>query len=391
MALAVSQVEPSAESPEEISLPRVLYAVVMDPSQKYGSLEEQIAFLVRAFDEHGSLFLPLFICPDAPRTPTPLERHGVSIECLDLSRFRFKNLRRLLALIRNRCIDVVHWNFYTPLANSYLWWLTLLRPRLKHYLTDHNSRPVPLPAPTHGPRKLIKRLLLKRYAKVVCVSQFVFDCLDRDQTWSNLVCCRHFINTARFRPNEDMRFRLRKEQEVQDRFVLLTVAHLIPDKGVDVAVRALAELPEEAILWVIGEGPEAGSLRALAEGLKVSGRLRFHGPQRNVEPFMQAADCLLCPSMWAEAAGLANLEGQASGLPVIASRIGGIPEYVEHERTGYLFPRGDAKGLAACVRRLMADPALVRQFSRAAQDLVHLHFSPEARLRDMLALYQRSR
>ena len=89
--------------------------------------------------------------------------------------------------------------------------------------------------------------------------------------------------------------------------------------------------------------------------------MRFLGLQRNVEPFMQAADCLVCPSLWAEAAGLVNLEAHASGLPVLASRIGGIPEYVADGETGLLFEPENAGALADAVVRLAADPDLVKR------------------------------
>jgi glycosyltransferase involved in cell wall biosynthesis len=114
----------------------------------------------------------------------------------------------------------------------------------------------------------------------------------------------------------------------------------------------------------------------------------FHGPQRHVEPFMQGADCCLCPSLWAEAAGLVNLEAQASGLPVIASDIGGIPEYVSEGKTGFLFPPGDAAELANRVCRLLTDPGLQQRFGRAARQLAEQQFSPAARLAEMVDLYR---
>jgi hypothetical protein len=179
------------------SLSRVLYVVLLDPSHKFGSIEEQIAILAREFEGQGSLFLPLFIVPERPNAATPLEQHGVAIECLDLRRFRLRTLRHLLALIKRNRIDLVHWNFLAPLSNGYVWALTLLRPRLRHFFTDHNSRVYPLAGAVRGPKRLLKRLLLCRYAKVCCVSQFVLDCLAKQDSWTNLICYRHFINTAR--------------------------------------------------------------------------------------------------------------------------------------------------------------------------------------------------
>ena len=369
-------------------LPRVLYAVAMDPSAKFGSMEEQMVFLARAFQKEESLFLPLFESPGSQERPTPMEEAGVPIACLDMRRFRWHVLSELLSLIRHHKIDIVHWNFSSALSNSYLWWLTLLRPGVKHFFTDHTSHNFPLPRATGGWKKQCKRLLLTRYAKVICVSQFVFDCLQAQGTWSNLVCCKHFVNPARFRPDRALRASVRTDLNAEGRFVLLTVAHLIKAKGVDVALRALTLLPDSVVLWVIGAGPEADQLRMLTQELELTQRVVFLGPQRHVERFMPGADCLVCPSVWAEAAGLVNLEAQSSGLPVIAANVGGIPEYVVHGRTGLLFPPGDVEALARHVRRLQADAAYRQRLGEAARGLVEQQFSPAALLSETMALYR---
>jgi glycosyltransferase involved in cell wall biosynthesis len=388
-ALDQEVARPLESPPAAVSrLPRVLYVAAMDPTQKFGSMEEQMAFLARAFAEDGSVFLPLFDCRIARGQPTPLEAAGVMIECLDMSRFRWLVLSRLLALIRRHRIGIVHWNFSAALFDSYMWWLTLLRPQVKHYFTDHNSRSFPLPAAAGGWKKRLKRLLLARYAKVLCVSRFVQDSLQEQGVWSNLECCLHFVNTDRFQPDPQVRAKVRRERHAEDRFVLLTVAHLIKEKGIDVALRALGLLPEEVVLWVIGGGAEGDALRGLAREMGLGERVVFLGQQAHVEPFMQAADCFVCPSVWAEAAGLVNLEAQASGLPVIASRVGGIPEYVADGRSGFLFSPGDAAELADCVSRLVADPGLRRRMGAAARELALQQFSPAARLPEMIALYR---
>jgi glycosyltransferase involved in cell wall biosynthesis len=362
--------------------------VALDPSQKFGSLEEQMCLLARAFEHRGSLFLPLFLCPPGPGKTRQLEEAGVAAECLDLGRFRFRTLWQLLGLLRRQRLEVIHWNFSDPLCNGYVWWLTLLRPWVKHYFTDHNSRFLPLPSPASLLTRTVKRLLLKRYRKVVCVSRFVQDCLTRQRTWSNLHCCLHFINTSRFKPDAAVRTQLRRTLEAEGRFVLLTVAHLIPEKGVDVVLRALKALPQEIVLWVVGDGREAETLKALAHELGLGPRARFLGLQRNVAPYMQAADCFVCPSLWAEAASLVNLEANACGLPVVGSKIGGIPEYVADGETGLLFPPGDHVALAERVRRLSSSPQLWQQMSAAARTAAVERFSAERRLHEYLDLYR---
>src|SRR5262245_55452182 len=109
-------------------LRRVLYAIGLAPGRKFGSLEEQIFLLGRAFQEHGSLFMPLFLCPPGPDKLRHYLDAGLPAECLDLTTFSLPRLRQLVRLVRRRRIQIVHWNFTPPLVNGYLWALSLLAP-----------------------------------------------------------------------------------------------------------------------------------------------------------------------------------------------------------------------------------------------------------------------
>jgi glycosyltransferase involved in cell wall biosynthesis len=285
-------------------------------------------------------------------------------------------------------IEVVHWNFFAPLTNSYVWALTALRPSVQHYFTDHNSRDAGASARA-GRAAMLKRVLLKRYARVIGVSRFVVDYLRKQSVWPNPECLLHFINTDRFTPDAAARAAVRQQLGVSDaRFVLVSTGYLIHAKGIDTAIRALARLPEGVELWVVGDGAEMPALQQLSAELGVAGRVRFLGLQSRVEQFMQAADCFVCPSRWAEAAGLVNIEAQACGVPVVAARIGGIPEYVADGRTGLLFAPEDHEDLARAVRRLLDDPAECREMGRRAREAAVEHFSPAARLDDFLDLYR---
>ncbi len=166
------------------------------------------------------------------------------------------------------------------------------------------------------------------------------------------------------------------------------MGQLIAHKGVDVAVRALAELPADVVLWLVGDGEQRAELEQLCRELGVADRVHFLGMQQFVQPFMQAADVLVCPSRWREAAGLVNLEAQACGLPVVASAIGGIPEYVEDGCSGMLFPPEDHQRLAACLRSLRDNPALRQTMADEARRVAVERFSPSARLDEYLRVYQ---
>jgi glycosyltransferase involved in cell wall biosynthesis len=390
-ATSILEVPPRNDpaSSEVSRLKRVLFVLRLDPAGKFGSIEEQVLTLARSFRDRGSLFLPVFLRPLDPESANQYAREGLVAEALDLAQFRPGTLLRLLALIRRDRIEVVNWNFYHPLFNGYLWALTVLRPGVEHYFTDHISRPPAGAGPESGGglKSRIKRVLASRYRKVLCVSDYVLAQVS-GVAGSRAERIHHFVNTDRFRPDPSVRREVRQALGAAEEFVAVTVSYLIKDKGIDVALKALAHLPEVVQLWVVGEGPERGNLQALARNLGLRQRVRFLGPKRNVESILQAADCALCPSIWAEAAGLVNIEALACGLPVVASRIGGIPELIADGRTGFLFAPGDPQDLADRIQRLTSDEPLRRRMGQEARSDAVERFSTQSQIGLYLALYR---
>lgn len=367
-------------------LRRVLYAVQLEAARKFGTMEEQLFLLAQAFYQRGGLFLPVFQ-GELGTAGVRYAAAGLRAAGLDWRRFQWRQLGQLRRLIHEHQIEIIHWNFFSPLSNGYVWALSLLNPGVKHYFTDHNSREAQR-AGGGRVKRLAKRMLLRRYGRVIGVSRYVADCLRNQGVWPEPECCLHFVNTDRFRPDAATRDHLRRELGAEDRFVLMTVAQLIRAKGVDVAIRALTRLPERIVLWVAGAGAAADELRLLTRELGLESRVRFLGLQSDVAPLMQAADCFVCPSRWEEAAGLVNIEAQACGLPVVASHVGGIPEYVADGRTGLLFPVGDDAALAGHLRRLYDEPHTRRALGETARERVVAEFSAGRRLRDYLDLYR---
>jgi glycosyltransferase involved in cell wall biosynthesis len=371
-------------------LQRVLYAIAMNPD-RFASMEEQTFLLTRAFQQRGGFFLPLFICSHRTGNPPVYEAAGLRAECLDLHHFRIRTLWQLVRLIRRDRIELIHWSFTQPLTNAYLWALTLLTPGVRHYFTDHTSRPLPLARPARGLKRALKKILYQRYARVFGISQFVTDHL-REQGCSSDLCTRpYFLNTDRFRPDPSVRAAIRQEFDATGNFVVIVVAYLIRAKGVDVAIQALTHLPEGVRLWVVGGGEESARLEELCRELGVAARVRFFGHQPDVQRYMQGADCFVCPSRWGEAAALVNLEAQSSGVPALGSRIGGIPEYIQDGRTGFLFPAEDDRQLAEKIRLLNDDPGLRQEMQREARTWAVENFSHEKRVGDFLDLYRAPR
>jgi glycosyltransferase involved in cell wall biosynthesis len=145
-----------------------------------------------------------------------------------------------------------------------------------------------------------------------------------------------------------------------------SVGWLIPRKGHDLAIRAVAAMPEVTLV-IVGEGPEATSLQRLADQLGSSERVRFLGsmPQEQLARVYSAADVLLLAS---SREGLPNvvLEALACGTPVVASAVWGTPEIVAAQAAGRLVQERTPAAFAAAIRDLLAAPparAAVRAYA----------------------------
>lgn len=140
------------------------------------------------------------------------------------------------------------------------------------------------------------------------------------------------------------------------------VGRISPEKGVDVALRALARLGGEGLeaeFEIAGGGaPEhLRELEALAASLGVAARVRFLGPLdiEALKDFYARIHALVVPSVWEEPAGLVLVEGALAGVPLVASRVGGIPEIVRDPEEALLVPPGDPEALAAALARTLGD------------------------------------
>ena len=117
-------------------------------------------------------------------------------------------------------------------------------------------------------------------------------------------------------------------------------------------------------------------------------RIRLIGVVDDVAPYLRAADLLLLPSQ-TEAFGLVALEALAAGVPVIASRVGGLPEVVEHGVSGYLLPVGDVEGMARQAVTLLRERPLAERLGRAGAGRVAEQFPPDRIVPRFEELYHR--
>jgi glycosyltransferase involved in cell wall biosynthesis len=168
---------------------------------------------------------------------------------------------------------------------------------------------------------------------------------------------------------------------------------LVPEKGVDVLLRAFAvvarRLPEARLL-IAGEGPERAPLVALAEALSLTEQVSFLGrlPKEQLESRFARAWVQVVPARWAEPFGLVAVEAMMRGTAVVASGTGGLQEIVDHGKTGYLVPPDDPCALAEQLTEVLSDETKARAMGCAGRHLAQERFSLNGQCEQFVFLYQ---
>lgn len=156
---------------------------------------------------------------------------------------------------------------------------------------------------------------------------------------------------------------------------IVTIAELHRNKGLDVAINALALLKNTDFTYtIIGEGEERAALEALIKKHGLGNRVFLAGHIPNAYKYLRAFDIFLLPSR-TEALSYVLLEAAQAGLPIIATSVGGIPEVVEHKKNGLLVPPNDPRALANAIRYAVEHPVACALAGREFENAMRRHFA----------------
>jgi N-acetyl-alpha-D-glucosaminyl L-malate synthase BshA len=186
-------------------------------------------------------------------------------------------------------------------------------------------------------------------------------CVHREiEVIPNFLDCRMY----RRKPVPGLRQRFAPDESTK---LVIHVSNFRPVKRIDAVMDVFARISREvpARLLLIGDGPELGTAYRLGRELGLSHQVEALGAQEDIIPLLSASDVFLLPSEQ-ESFGLAALEAMACEVPVVASRVGGLPEVIRHGQTGFLHEPADLEGMARSAIALLQDPALHRQIADAA-------------------------
>jgi len=244
----------------------------------------------------------------------------------------------------------------------------------------------------------ITRFGIEHSDAVTAISNYLRDATHETFcTGCDIEVIYNFIDADYYRraPNEAVR----RELAPRGERIILHVSTFRPIKRIGDCVRVLARMKElesgsgspfRVRLVMCGNGPERAEAEALAAGLGVADLVSFVGkqPQSQVREYLSVADLLLLPSQ-SESFGLTALEAMASEVPVIATRVGGIPEVVEDNGCGFLFEIGDIERMASAALNVLKDDTERRRLGARGREIAISNFTTDRMIPQYEHLYER--
>jgi glycosyltransferase involved in cell wall biosynthesis len=234
---------------------------------------------------------------------------------------------------------------------------------------------------------VLDRLFLRSFDRVVVLSETVAGILRRSGLPERkLLTIANGVDVERF---QDAQPSLRNGSGATRESVVGFVGRLVPGHGADVLLRAaprvLRRRPNCRFV-LVGDGPSRPELESLATQLGLADRVVFTGVRDDMPQVYASIDLLVLPSL-CEAMPMCVLEAMAAGKPVIATRVGAVPQLIDQDQTGILIEPADVAGLSASILNLLEDPGRARQLGEKGRARTIEQFSADSMARRYLQLY----
>jgi glycosyltransferase involved in cell wall biosynthesis len=324
-----------------------------------------------------------------------LDLPNVSLEVLENSTdFNWDATKALARVVRRHKPQVLHLHF-TGFLGIYAWLARLLSVK-KIFFTDHSSRPAGY-LPQRAPfwKRRMARLINWPITKVVCVSQYGQRCLTSldllPKERHALVYNAVDLSRVSERPNAAASFK-KCFKIPDDRIVIVQVSWMIPEKGIPELLetaRILLSTNPRVHFVLVGEGAYREQFMNDAAALGLSEHVTWTGLIQDPfgEGVYEAADIICQLSEWEELFGWMIAEAMAFGKPILATRVGGIPELVADGVSGFLVERGDRVAAAEKLDKLSRDSTLRRKMGQAGRRIVCEKFDLRKNVAQLLNLY----
>jgi len=295
---------------------------------------------------------------------------------------------KIIEVAEEQRLDVLHMHYAIPHATAaYLAREMYRTQRYLPFVTTLHGTDITLV----GSRKSflpITRFSIAQSDAVTAISRFLADETARTFGYNEVEIIPNFINAAEYQRHENGE--LRRQLAPRDEKLILHVSNFRPVKRIGDCVHALARIIERvpARLVMCGDGPGRAEAEQLAASYGLTAAVLFAGQVPNIADYLSVADLLLLPSQ-TESFGLSALEAMACEVPVIATRVGGLPEVVLDGETGYLVAVGDITAIAERAVEILTDEAKQRVLGQRGREYGVERFNTERVIPQYAAVYER--
>lgn len=336
-----------------------------------------------------------FLSEPTPEVREFLDLPNISLEVLENSTNGDRDARRNLAgIMRRHRPEILHLH-YVSFLNFYSWKARLQSAR-RVFFTDHHSRPadyVHQRAPLW--KRAAARVINQPLDKVVCVSNYGYECMT---TFGLLPKSRYQmiyngVDLSRVKTDPLLATKFRERYSIPaERAIVTQVSWMIPEKGIAdflETARLVLEQNRNVQFLLVGDGTNRAQYALDAAALGLGDRITWTGMID--DPFgqgvFQAADVVCQFSRWEEVFGWMIAEAMAHGKPVVATRVGGIPELITDDVNGYLVGRSDARAMSDRILRLLSDPDLRERLGASGREIVARKFDLQQNVAQLIASY----
>ncbi|HEX8179968.1 MAG TPA: glycosyltransferase family 4 protein [Pyrinomonadaceae bacterium] len=303
-------------------------------------------------------------------------------------------LKNLARILRTHRPAILHLH-YTGFLSLYPWLARCLSVE-RVFFTDHSSRPagyVARRAPVW--KRTLARAINRPLTKVVSVSNYGYQCLTRLDLLprERYELVYNGVDLARVAADPQRALAFRRKYAIPDeRAVVLQVSWIIPEKGIaDLLAAAQLVLAQnrQVQFVLVGEGANRAQYMQQATEMGIGDHVTWTGLVQ--DPFgagvYDVADIVCQVSRWEEVFGWMIAEAMTYSKPVVATRVGGIPELIDDGVSGFLVARGDTNAIAEKIITLLADPALRAQMGRAGCLTAHTKFNLQQNVTQLIKVY----
>ncbi len=362
---------------------------------RIGGVETFARELSGQLAESGWGSLLCFLSPPQPPVRSFLDLPNVRLEAFEqAARSTLGAARQMIRILRRHRPAVLHLHF-TQFFGPFPW-LAKYYGVKRVFFTDQISRPAGWTIARHPFwKRMANRVVDAPFTGVFCASEFNRECftglgvLPQDR----FHCLYNGVDFGRVAEGLGQSSEFRRRHSIpQDRLVVMQISWMIPEKGIADLLRAaelvLSKCPNVHFV-LVGEGSCRREYTQMAERLGLGRHVTFTGRLQDLlaEGAYAAADIVCQVSRWEEAFGWTIAEAMAAGKPVVATRVGGIPELVADGKSGCLVERGDFAAMAEKILLLAADPALRALFGETGRQICETRFDVKKNVEALIRFY----